>query len=288
LTHFRFRRAIPIGRGHVVSQAGWIPPNIDLDRASPARVYDYLLGGGWNFAADRMVAQQALQAMPWVRDLARYNRQFLGRAVRYCATEGVGQFLDLGSGMPTATSLHEMARQIDQTSRVVYVEKEPVAVAHSELILASVTGTGVIEADMCAVEDVLDNPVTRDLFDFSEPIAVVMASSLHYVLDADQAAKTVAAYLDATVPGSFLVLSHISDNQEDGSAEIKGLVELSKTTSAAGVARSRQWIEGLLAELEVVEPGVVYTSQWRPEDRLRLVTDLPAHASLLAAVARKP
>lgn len=272
----------------MVSQAGWIPPNIDLDRASPARVYDFLLGGGWNFAVDRLVAQQALQAMPWVRDLARYNRQFLGRAVRYCAKAGVRQFLDLGSGMPTATSLHEMAREIEPGSRVVYVEKEPVAVAHSELILASVEGTGVVEADMTDVDAVLDSPITRGLFDFSEPVAVVMASSLHYVLDADQAAKTVSSYLDAVVPGSHLVLSHISDNQGEGSSEVKGLVELSKTTSAAGVARSREWIEGLLGGMEVVEPGVVYTSQWRPDDRLRLVTDLPAHASLLAAVASKP
>jgi hypothetical protein len=272
----------------VAGQAGWIPSNIDLDRASPARVYDYLLGGAWNFEVDRVVAQQALDAMPWVRDLARYNRAFLGRAVRYCAEAGVRQFLDLGSGMPTATSLHEMARQVDPTSRVVYVEKEPVAVAHSELILSTVEGTGVIEADMADFEAVLDDATTRALFDFDQPIAVVLASSLHYILDADQAAKTVSGYLDATAPGSYLVLSHISDNQGEGSDEIQGLVELSKTTSAAGVARSRAWIENLLAGLEVVEPGVVYTSQWRPTDRLRLVTDLPAHASLLAAVARKP
>ncbi|GLZ30058.1 hypothetical protein Lesp02_22480 [Lentzea sp. NBRC 105346] len=268
--------------------SSWIPPDIDLERASPARVYDYLLGGGWNFAVDRIMADQAIQAMPWVRDLARYNRQFLGRAVRFCAEAGVRQFLDLGSGMPTAQSVHEMAQEVDPSCRVVYVEREPVAVAHSELILSTVEGAGIVEADLADVDAVLHDPVTRKLFDLTEPVAVVMASSLHYVLDADVAAQTVAAYLAAVVPGSYFVLSHITDNQADGSDEVKGLVELSKTTSAAGVARSREWITGLFGGLELVAPGVVYTSQWRPDDRLKLVTDLPAHASLLAGVARKP
>jgi hypothetical protein len=271
----------------VSGQVSWIPSDIDLKRASPARVYDYLLGGSWNFDVDRMMAQQAIDRMPWVRELARYNRQFLARAVRFCASAGVRQFLDLGSGMPTAKSVHEIAGEIDPGSRVVYVEQEPVATAHTELILASVDGADIVASDMCDVESVLSHPITTRLFDFGEPIAVIMASSLHYVLDAAQAATTVAAYMNAVVPGSFLVLSHISDNEGDGSQEVKGLVELSKNTSAAGVARSRDWIAGLLDGLDVVEPGLVYTSQWRPDDGLRLVRDLPAHASLLAAVARK-
>lgn len=226
--------------------------------------------------------------MPWVRDLARYNRQFLGRAIRFCAHQGLRQYIDLGSGMPTAQSVHEMVQEIAAESRVVYVEREPVAVAHSELILAGVAGTGIIEADMADVGGVLRHPVTTELVDLSEPVVVIMASSLHYVLDAEDAARTVRGYLDAAAPGSYLVLSHITDNQGEGSDEVKGLVELSKSTSAAGVARSREWIEGLFDGLEVQPPGLVYTSQWRPDNELKLVTDLPAHASLLAAVARKP
>jgi hypothetical protein len=272
----------------VSGQVSWIPSDIDLGRASPARVYDYLLGGSWNFDVDRIVAQQAIDRMPWVRDLARYNRQFLSRAVRFCASAGVRQFLDLGSGMPTAKSVHEIAWEIDRASRIVYVEQEPVAVAHSELILAALQGAGIVAADMADVPGVLNHPVTRSLIDFTRPVGVILASSLHYILDARQAIDTVRSYLDAVPSGSYLVLSHISDNQGDGSDEVKGLVELSKTTSASGVARSREWIEGLFDGLEVVEPGLVYTSQWRPEEGLRLVTDLPAHASLLAAVARKP
>jgi hypothetical protein len=135
---------------------------------------------------------------------------------------------------------------------------------------------------------VLGDPATRNLIDFTQPVAVVMGASLHYVLDAGLAAKTVAAYLDTVVPGSYLVLSHITDDSDVGSREVSALVELSKSTSAAGVARPREWIAGLLDGLELVEPGLVYTSQWRPDNPMKLVTDLPAHASLLAAVARKP
>ena len=270
------------------SQTSWIPPDIDIERASPARVYDYLLGGALNFPADRVVAAQAIQAMPWVADLARYNRAFLVRAVRFCVSAGVRQFLDLGSGMPSVRSVHEVAQEIDPGCRVVYVEQEPVAVAHSKLILSAASGAGVIGADMCDVHTVLTHPVTVELIDFAQPIAVIMASSLHYVLDAGIAADTVAGYLNAVVPNSHFVLSHIADNRDVGTQEINALVELSKSTSAAGVARSREWIGGLLNGLEVVAPGLVYTSQWRPDNPMKLVTDLPAHASLLAAVARKP
>jgi len=272
----------------VGSQTSWVPPEVDVERASPARVYDYLLGGALNFPADRAVAQQAIAAMPWVVDLARYNRAFLVRAVRFCVNAGVRQFLELGSGMPSVRSVHEVAQEIDPRCTVVYVDTEPVAVAHARLILSTVAGAGVVGADLCDVDTVLTDPVTVELIDFTRPVGVIMASSLHYVLDDRQAADTVAAYLAAVPPGSYFVLSHITDNRDVGSAEVNALVELSKTTSAQGVARSREWISGLLAQLDVVEPGLVYTSQWRPDNPMRLVTDLPAHASLLAAVARKP
>ncbi|MET0237699.1 MAG: SAM-dependent methyltransferase [Kibdelosporangium sp.] len=271
----------------MTDQANWIPTEIDVERASPARVYDYLLGGGWNFEVDRLMAQQAIERMPWVRDLARHNRQFLGRAVRFCAQAGVRQFLDLGSGMPTAKSVHEMARETNSECRVVYVEQEPVAVAHGSLILTGVDGAEMIGADMRDVETVLTHPATVSRLDFEQPVAVLMASSLHYVLDDDEAKAMVEEYMAAMAPGSYLVLSHISDNQEETSPEVKRLVELSQATSSAGVARSREWIEGLLTGLEVAKPGVVYTSQWRPDRQLRLVRGLPAQASLLAAVARR-
>jgi len=270
-----------------VSAGEWVPRHVDVQRANPARVYDYLLGGNRNFAVDREFARRAVEAMPWVRDLARHNRRFLGRAVRYCAADGARQFLDLGSGMPTGLGVHELARRQDPTSRVVYVDREPVAVAHCEVVLAGVPHAGVVEADLADPDHVLGHPTTRRLLDLDRPVAVVLASSLHFVLDADRAAATVAAYLDAVPPGSHLVLSHLADDGDTG-REVSDLVELSKTTSSAGVARSREWIAGLFDGLEVVEPGLVYTSQWRPEEGISLVTGPPSHASLLAAVGRKP
>jgi hypothetical protein len=272
----------------VSGRAGWIPPEIDIEQASPARVYDYLLGGALNLPADRRMAQQAIKAMPWVADLARHNRGFVVRAVQFCVSAGVCQFLDLGSGLPSVRSVHEIAQTGDPRCRVVYVEREQVAVAHSKLILDDVVGAGMVGTDLCDVEAVLGDSVTRGLIDFEQPVAVVMASSLHYVLDPEQAASTVVAYLDAVVPGSYIVLSHITDSQGVGSREVNALVELSKATSAAGVARSAEWIAGLFEALDVIEPGLVYTSQWRPDDSTQPGTELPAHASLLAAVARKP
>lgn len=271
----------------VIGHDTWIPRDIDVARASPARVYDFLLGGSWNFAVDRTMARQAVDRMPWVRDLARHNRQFLGRAVRFCASNGITQFLDLGSGMPTAKSVHEIAREAHPDARVVYVEQEPVAVAHGHLILDGLDGAEMIGADMCDVDAVLHHPVTTALLDFEQPVAILMTSSLHYVLDADKARRTVDGYITSAAPGSHFVLSHISDSGADGTEEIHGLVELSRTTSSAGVARSREWIEDLFSGLAVAEPGIVYTSQWRPDAKLHLVRDLPAHASLLAAVAQK-
>lgn len=269
-------------------RTNWVPPDVDVSRASPARVYDYLLGGALNFPVDREMARQAIAAMPWVENLAKYNRAFLVRAVQFCVRAGVRQFLDLGSGLPSVRSVHEVAQALDPRCRVVYVEQEPVAVAHGRLVLGPVEGAGMVWADMCDVDTVLSDPVTKELLALDQPVAVAMASSLHYVLDAERAAGIVTAYLDAVVPDSYFVLSHITDNRDVGSSEVNALVELSKTTTAAGVARPREWIAGLLEGLDVVEPGLVYTSQWRPDNPLRLVTDLPAHASLLAAVARKP
>jgi len=147
----------------VSSHASWTPAGIDIKRASPARVYDYLLGGALNFAVDRAVAEQAIQAMPWVVDLAKYNRAFLVRAVRFCVSAGVHQFIDLGSGMPSVRSVHEVAQEVDPHCRVVYVEREPVAVMHSKLILSTVRNAGMIGADMCEVDTVLTHPVTKEI-----------------------------------------------------------------------------------------------------------------------------
>ncbi|WP_188316641.1 SAM-dependent methyltransferase [Solihabitans fulvus] len=261
---------------------------MDLERASPSRVYDYLIGGGCNFAVDRQWAEQAIKRMPWIRAAARSNRAFLRRAVRMCAEEGVRQFLDLGSGIPTILSVHEMAWQVDRDCRVVYVDNERVAVAHSELTLAGIEGADIIEADMCDVDRVLGDPVCQRLLDLDRPIALLATASLYYIPDAELAARTVDRYLDAVPSGSYLVLSHATLGQDRRDAmKLSRVLEMTHSLTSAATARTPEWIAGLLAGLELVQPGLVYTSFWRPES-LRAQDDTPWHDAMLAAVGRKP
>ncbi|MBP2330451.1 hypothetical protein JOF56_010836 [Kibdelosporangium banguiense] len=261
---------------------------IDMNQASPSRVYDYLIGGAYNFAVDREWAQQAIERMPWIREAARSNRAFLQRAVRMCAQEGVRQFLDLGSGIPTVQGVHEMARRVAPDCRVVYVDNEAVAVAHSVLTLENVEGAAMIEADMCNVDYVLGHRHIQELLDLDRPVALLMTASLYYVSDHDLVAKTVARYLDAVPSGSYLVLSHttLGSHQRDA-VRLSNVLEMTKTLTSAATARTPEWIGDLLTGLEVVEPGLVYTSRWRP-DGLRVVDDAPWHDAVLAAVGRKP
>ncbi|MET1075482.1 MAG: SAM-dependent methyltransferase [Umezawaea sp.] len=271
-----------------VSDADWGLPGVDLSRASPSRVYDYLIGGGYNFAVDREWATEAIRRMPWIRAAARSNRAFLGRAVRMCAEEGVRQFLDLGSGIPTVQSVHEMARAVAPDCNVIYVDNEAVAVAHSQLTLEGATGTAIIESDMCDVDHVLGHPSTRRLLDLDRPVALLMTASLYYIPDPDLAARTVARYLDAVPSGSYLVLSHATLGQDQRDAmKLGGVLEMTKTLTSSATARTPEWISALLADLDVVEPGLVYTSFWRPGG-LRVLDETPWHDSVLAAVGRKP
>jgi hypothetical protein len=247
-------------------------------------VYDYLIGGACNFAVDRTWAERAIEQMPWLRAAARSNRAFLRRAVITCAEAGVRQYLDLGSGIPTGESVHQMARRVQPDSRVVYVDNEEVAVAHSTLTLAGVDGVGVVQADMRHVTAVLRNPVTRRLLDFDEPIGLLMTASLYYLPDADEAAATVARYKSLLAPGSHVVLSHTT---LDDALELGAVLQMTEALTSSATARSREWIAALLDGLDLLDPGLVYTSSWRPESP-RSVDDAPWHDPMVAAVARKP
>lgn len=262
---------------------------IGLDQASPSRVYDYLIGGAANFAVDRDWAEEAIKRMPWIRAAARSNRAFLHRAVRMCAEAGIRQFLDLGSGIPTVQGVHDMAGSVAPGCKVVYVDNEAVAVAHSRLTLRGVENAAMIEADMSDVGYVLRHPLTRRLLDFSQPVALLMTASLYYIPDEDLVTKTVAGYLDAVPSGSYLVLSHatLGSNQRNA-MELSNVLEMTKSLTSTATARTPEWIYGLLTGLDVVEPGLVYTSHWRPDKRLRVVDETPWHDSVLAAVGRKP
>jgi hypothetical protein len=263
----------------------WAPQDIDLDRPNAARIYDYFLGGACNFEHDRAFADQFLQVMPDAETAARRNRAFLRRAVRFCVEQGIRQFLDLGSGIPTVGNVHDIAQAIDPSCRVLYVDNEPVAVAHSELMLEDNPNAAVLQADLCDPDTVLNSSSARQLLDFDEPMALLIVSVLHFVPDASDPGTAVARYLKVMAPGSYFVLAHgTTEGREDLPAEAANAY---KNTSNPGVGRSREEILGFMTGLELVEPGLVWTPQWRP-DSPEDVGDDPERSLNLAAVARKP
>jgi hypothetical protein len=259
----------------------WAPESIDLDRPNAARIYDYLLGGAANFEQDRVFAEKLLEVMPLARPAARLNRAFLRRAVRFCVEQGIRQFVDVGSGIPTAGNVHEIAQAVDPTARVLYVDNEPVAVTHSELLLADNPYASSMHGDLTDPEPVLASP----LIDFSQPVAVLMVAVLHFVPDSAGPHEAVARYVSAMAPGSFLVLSHGRENPAPATRDEVG--RLYQQSSNPGVLRSPEQIARFFDGLELVEPGLVWTPQWRPESP-EDVGDHPESSLVCAGVARKP
>src|SRR3954454_8901790 len=171
-------------------------------------MYDYFLGGAHHFAVDRAAAKEIEQAIPWIGGVYRANRSFLRRAVRCFLDEGVTQFLDLGSGIPTVGNVHEVARQVQPAARVMYVDIDPVAVAHSEALLEDVPDTAILRADVREPERILEHPTVREIIDFSRPVGLLMVGVLHFLHDRDHPYEHVATYLDALPAGSMIALTH--------------------------------------------------------------------------------
>jgi hypothetical protein len=265
----------------------WQPIGIDVDTPSAARIYDYALGGAHNFAADRAAAAALFKALPgdeaWM--VARANRAFLQRAVRYCCAQGIRQFLDLGSGIPTVGNVHEIAQQIDPECRVVYVDNDPVSVATTRHMLEGVPNTAVVDADIRDPDAVLGAGETQ-LLDFSRPVAVMMAAVLHYVSFADDAPAIVNRYKAVLTSGSFLAISHTTDDpRPEVAAAIKKIFD---ETATPVTHRSREQVIEFFDGLELVEPGVVWTPQWRPDDTSGPGYDCPERSATFAGVARVP
>ncbi|MBB5957641.1 hypothetical protein FHS29_004236 [Saccharothrix tamanrassetensis] len=260
-------------------------PDIDLTRPSAARVYDYYLGGAHNFAVDREMARQAIEMWPEVPLIMQANRAFLRRAVEFCVERGVRQFLDLGSGIPTVGNVHEVARRADPGAQVVYVDNDPIAVTYSRTILEDDKQTAVVQEDLRRPAHVLAAPDVRRLLDFDRPVAVMMVAVLHFVPDDDGPADIVAAYRDAVPPGSYLVVSHATqDGQETRADSHQDLYR--KRTATPMTMRSKDQVRDLFAGYEVVEPGVVHLPLWRPASPDD-VADHPERFAGLAAVGRK-
>ncbi|UQU62236.1 SAM-dependent methyltransferase [Couchioplanes caeruleus] len=230
-------------------------------RPSSARIYDALLGGNHNFAADREAAKRLLTAIPGAGDMARANRAFLSRAVEHLLERGVRQFLDIGSGIPTVGNVHEIAQRREPGARVVYVDIDPVAVAHSNDILKDNPGAAAVQADMRFPEAILDHPAVRDLLDLDRPIGLLLVAMLHFVPD-DDAYLAVDRLRAALPPGSYVVISHgVSDTPADAASEqVAALYRRTDVSAAHG--RTRGEILRFFGNAELVQPGLVWVHEW--------------------------
>lgn len=262
----------------------WAPEGVDLTRASAARMYDYYLGGAHNFGVDRELARQALAVFPDGQLIAQANRAFLHRAVRYLLSQGVRQFIDIGSGIPTVGNVHETAQRDAPESRVLYVDHDSVAVALSELILDGNPNARVLHADLRRPKEIIESPELRELLDLSQPVGVLMVAVLHSVSEDDRPDEAIRQFCELVSPGSYLVISQATG--ENRPSEIKDLAKLYQSTTNPVTFRTRKRIAELFDGWQLVEPGVVWVPEWRP-DWPDEVGPEPESAGLAAAVGRK-
>jgi len=263
-------------------------PDIDTSKPHPARMYDYYIGGKNHFAADRAVADRALAAWPSGRIGLRENRKFLGRVVRYLAAEaGVRQFLDIGSGLPASDNVHEVAQKVAPASRVVYIDNDPMVLTHARALLdSSPEGrTAYVQADLRSPLSILSSPAVRDVLDFRQPVALMLVAVLHFLHDEDKPDEVVGTLLDALPPGSYLAASHMT-TEHDPAAVGGGQQAYHDAGLSMNARDADQFARLAFSGLEMVPPGVVLVSEWRPDSRAPRPT--PAEVSCYGGVARKP
>ena len=263
-------------------------PEIDTARPHAARMYDYYLGGKDNFAADRQTAQDLLQVVPTVRSAARENRAFLGRAVRYLVAEaGIRQFLDIGTGLPSANNVHEVAQGVAPSCRIVYVDNDPIVLAHARALLTSSAEgkTAYIHADFRDPEKILGDPATRHTLDFSKPVALMLVAILHFIPDSDDPQRVIRTLLGALPSGSYLVASHVTDEHDPDTLAGAGRA-YSERGLRGQIRTSEEFADLVFAGLEMVDPGVVVVSEWRPQGTGP--RPLASEVNTYGGVARKP
>jgi O-methyltransferase involved in polyketide biosynthesis len=248
-----------------MTERGLAARGIDTSTPNVARIYDYLLGGKDNFAADREAARQLIAAVPDVAAIARDNRSFLGRVVRYLAGQaGIRQFLDLGSGLPTQANVHELARGTAPDVRVVYVDNDPVVASHGRALLASGDRVAVALADLRDPAGVMAHPEVAGLLDWTQPVALLCTSTLHFVADEDQPHQIIAEYRDHVAPGSYLAITHGTTGEDPAGERDKAAGvyrEASSQLHVRPLADVRRFFDGF----ELVEPGLVWIAEWHPE-----------------------
>ena len=261
------------------SEEPWL--KLDTSVAHSARVYDYWLGGKDNFAADREAGDRVIAIRPAIRSDVRENRAFLRRAVRFLAADaGIRQFLDIGTGLPSAGNTHEVAQDIASESRVVYVDNDPLVLAHARALLTGTPGTtAYLSADLREPRKILRD--ATDALDFSQPVAVMLVAVLHHITDAEDPAGIIQTLMAAVPPGSYLVISHpAADVQTEAVAQVA--VQYNQHVATGQTRRTREQVTGFFDGLEVLPPGVVQTPQWRPE-----VPPSGSPVPMWAGVARK-
>jgi hypothetical protein len=251
-------------------------------------MYDYFLGGKNNFAVDRETAENALRSWGTVRTAARENRAFLGRAVRFLVAEaGIRQFLDIGTGLPSANNVHEVAQGLVPSCRVVYVDNDPIVLAHARALLTSSAEgkTAYIHADLREPEKILADPVTTATLDFTQPIALMLVAVLHFVPDEAQPARIVGTLVDALPSGSYLVASHVTPEHAPDS--MAGVGRVYQERGLTGKIRSSdEFAEVAFGGLEMVDPGLTLVSEWRPAGTGP--RPMPWEVNAYGGVARKP
>jgi hypothetical protein len=238
-------------------------PGVDMTKPSTARIYDVLLGGKDNFEVDRAAAQVAIEASPDVPRAARENRAFLGRAVRFAIRAGIRQFIDLGTGLPTQGHVHEVAHALAPDARVVYIDNDPIVLTHARALLPAAETTAVVQADVREPESVLSHPTVRARIDFGLPVAVLMVAVLQFATDTETE-KAVSAFREAIVPGSYLIVSHTTT---EGHPEVGEQARRAWNDTETKIqSRTRAQVQALFDGFDLIEPGVVWVPQWRPDN----------------------
>jgi trans-aconitate methyltransferase len=274
------RRGAPM-----TTRPDWVPDGIDTGQPSAARIYDYWLGGTHNFAVDREIARAVTEASPDTALMMQANRAFLRRAVEFLVDQGVRQFLDLGSGIPTLGNVHEVAQKRAPEAKVVYVDIDPVAVAHSRHILAGNGNAAVLRDDLRDVDAILGSDEVTGLLDLDRPVALLTLAVLHFVPDDDDPAGIVARFRDRLADGSWLALSHGTQDAMSREAAEEGNSQFTRTTTPF-ISRNRAQVSALFEGFEVVDPGVVWSVQWRPEHPDE-VGENPERCAAYVGVGRK-
>lgn len=268
-----------------MSTREWYDDAFD-EKPSAARIYDYFLGGYHNFESDRRAAREMLQITPDAQGIMRANRAFLRRVTTFLARQGMDQFLDIGSGIPTAGNVHEIVWRQRPDAHVVYVDSDPIAVQHGLSILKGAPHVTAIRADVRQPETILTHPDVTRLVDFSRPMAVLLVAVLHFVIDDDDAYRAVRVLREALAPGSYIAVSHATyEHMRQQDVDVR--VNLYKRTANPGCYRSRAQIERFFEGLDVEEPGLVYAPLWRPESEDDVFLREPERSTVLACVGRK-